>query len=62
MNFPYKEISLSILVAEKVISGNIHIKLQYHVFLLPPITVRDEKYDLCGEEIGLTCPLDVVSK
>ena len=41
-------------------SGSIALKIQYHGLLIP-ITVIDEKYELCGTETGLTCPLEAGS-
>ncbi len=34
------------------------MKVQYYVLGFP-VVVIDDTYDLCGDEIGLTCPLGV---
>ena len=46
-----------IVLGEAVADGKLAVKLQYYVLGIP-VTVIDENYELCGEETGLTCPLD----
>lgn len=50
-------VDADITLTEKVTNGTIQIKLQYYVLGIP-FTVIDQTIDLCGEETGLTCPLN----